>query len=128
MPDEPDITAPELTPVTTQPTLAPVAETAALLEPVPGNTLELEDDEDAPSRTIDDEPPKDAKPRKAAVKAPMRGDGFDGASLPNLPSAPEKTPEQRQQTVRAFQLGAWVLVALMAVGVLLILGLLVQLL
>ncbi len=128
MPDEPDITAPALAPVTTEPTLEPVGETAALLEPVPANTLELEEDEAAPTRTLDDEPPNEPRPRKTVVKAPMRGDGFDGASLPRLPTAPEKTPEQRQQTVRVFQLGAWVLVTLMAVGVLLILGLLVQLL
>ena len=139
MPDEPDITDPELPPVqTTEPTLPPVAETAAQLEPVSPaitldlepvvpNTLDLEPEEVAQKKPLFDSPSKEASsPRRVALKRSVGGDGFEGASMPSVTPV-AKSPEQRQKAVRLHQFGAWILVALISSGVLAVLALLILL-
>lgn len=136
MPDEPDITDPELPSVqTTEPTLPRVGETVAALEPVSPantldlepvvpNTLDLEPEEVAKKMPLFDGPTKEvSSARRAALK---RGDGFEGASLPNVKPV-TKTPEQRQQSVKLHQFGAWILLALISSAVLVVLALLILL-
>ena len=134
MPDEPDITDPELPPVqTTEPTLQPVAETAVQLEPVVTsktldlepvvpNTLDLEPEEVPKQKALFDAPAKEiTSPRRTGIK---RGsDGFEGASMPSVTPV-VKSPEQR---VKLFQFGAWILVALISSAVLVVLALVILL-
>jgi len=123
MTDEVDITAPNLPKVageteTTTPSLQPVKETVAALEPVldrPDTTLELEDDpqEDvvtgrtrvpvkvaAPARKLGDAKPETTSRRKSLVKPPLQGDGFEGGhSMERLPeAAPVAPPAQPAST------------------------------
>ncbi len=140
MTDEVDITAPVLPKVgetdTTTPTLQPVKETVAALEPVeahPATTLELEDDaqEDivtdrhrvpAPKpkapRALDADVKPPTAQRKAVVKAPLRGDGFEVAvSLEALPPTAPVTSRSAQLTALVERSG-WVVLALVAAGLL----------
>lgn len=144
MTDEVDITAPNLPKVageteTTTPTLQPVKETVAALEPVldrPATTLELEDDpqEDivtgrrrvpvkavAAARTLDDVKPETTSQRKSLVKPPLQGDGFEGGrSMESLPeAAPVSSPVRPAST--------WLINAAFVVLGLAMLGLLVWL-
>lgn len=139
MPDEPDITDPELAPVqTTEPTLPRVAETVTQLEPVsPANTLDLEpvvpntldlEPEEVPTKKpLFDAPAKETSaPRRTALKRTVGGDGFAGASMPSVTPV-MKTPEQRQKAIKLHQFGAWILLALISSGVLVVLTLLILL-
>lgn len=139
MPDEPDITDPELAPVqTTEPTLQPVAETAAQLEPVPTsktldlepvvpNTLDLEPEEVPKKKQLFDAPAKEvSSPRRTALKRSVGGDGFEGSSMPSVTPV-TKSPQQREKSVKLFQFGAWILVALISSAVLVVLALLILL-
>lgn len=103
MPTEPDITDPELAPVhTTEPTLPGVRETAPQLEPVlPSQTLDLEP---VAPNTLDLEPEE-------------------------VPTALKRSPVERapEAQTKLFQFGAWILVALISSGVLVVLALLILL-
>jgi hypothetical protein len=141
MTDEVDITAPNLAKVlgeteTTTPTLPPVKETVAALEPVlekPATTLELEDDPEeniltgrnhapvkttTPMRTLDDVKPETPSRRKTLVKAPLRGDGFEGGlSAQSLPEAAPVTLPARPSTNWAIN-AAFVVLGLAMLGLL----------
>lgn len=129
MADVPDITDPQL-PAVTEPTLAPVQETVAELEPVVPNTLDLEPEEASgaergPARTLEEEPPSAPRPRRQQLKAPVRGDGFDGASLQAVAPV-RRSRAARRRSALLFTVGAWALVVLTFAGVVAVLVLLAQ--
>lgn len=142
----------EARPDTTMPTLQPVKETMAALEPVaddPSSTLDVDGEEDIITderpvyrprgvrKPVEPEAPRPRSPRKAsrldvvaettgqrrALRRPMKSDGFEGASMENVVPTEQATPSA---FVVAMKKGGWVVVALAVASLVLLVVLITQ--